>query len=167
MLLNQKNKSKMSYAAIAEKMGIDRSGAYQAINNPWRTTIETYLKAAEILNYPPGIAVGEWRRDNLNKIKLKLHLPNKAYEYEKLFKDLKNKTKLTYRQMSKKTGLGKSTCEAVSHNPHICSWETICKVLNLLDLDVGDYYNPWKYAVYSQKEKNIDAAIRESKEDRA
>ncbi len=167
MLLDQKNKSGLSYADIAKKMDMERTGVYQAINNPWRTTLDTYLRLAEILNYPPGSATGEWRKDNLDKIRFKLHLPYKTYEYTDLFRDLKRLSKMTYQRMSDKVGLGKSTCEAICHNPHKCSWEAIRKVLKLLKLNEDDYFNPWRYAVYSEKEKNIDAAIRYSKEDRA
>ena len=166
MLLDQKNKSGLSYADIAVKVDMERSGVFKAVNFPSRTQITTYLKIAKALNYPEGSAVGEWRKDNLDKIKFSLHLPNKVYEFKAVFKAIKNKTTLTYLELSEKTELGKSTVEAIVHNPHKCSWDAVCRVLDLLKLDREEYYNPWRYSVYLEKEKNIDAAIQQSKKGR-
>lgn len=166
MLLDQKNKSGLSYADIAGKVDMERSGVFKAINYPSRTQITTFLKIAKVLYYPEGSAAGEWRKDNLNKVRFDLQIPDKVYEYEATFKAIKRKTNFTYTELSKKTNLGKSTVEAIVHNPHKCSWSAICRVLDLLKLDRDDYYNPWRYSVYLEKEKNIDAAIRQSEEDR-
>lgn len=159
MLLDQKNKSGLSYAAIALKVDMERSGVFKAVNFPSRTQISTFLKIAKALNYPEDSAVEEWRKDNLDEIRFS--------EFEAVFKAIKAKTALTYKELAEKTGLGKSTVEAIIHNPHKCSWDAVCRVLDLLKLDKEEYYNPWRYSVYLEKEKNIDAAIRQSKKDRA
>lgn len=150
MLINNKIKS---YAAIAEQVGMERSGVYYALVSPWRTSLETYLKLAKALDYPLDDAKAEWRESKLAKVKELLFLDDGIYE--KNFREIKP-AEVTYGYLAEKTGLSKSTVESICYTPWMCSWKAICKLLDFLELDQDEYYNPWKYSVYLQKQESIE-----------
>ncbi len=150
------NKRTESYAVIAKKVDMERSGVYRALTNPWRTPLKTYLKLAKALNYPLDIATKEWRESNLTKAKELLFLDDGIYE--KSFRNIKPEG-MTFEYLAKETGLGKSTVESICYSPELCSWKAICKLLDFLGLDRNEYYNSWKYASFLQKKRAIDRQI--------
>ena len=151
MLINSK---KISYAAIAEQVGMERSGVYRAVKYPWRTKLETYLTIAETIGYPVDEATKEWKHINIEKIKTLMNCT--PCEYKGLFKDIKILSGMTYPELTTATGLGKSTVEGVVMHPEKCSWDTVSKVLSVSRLKQSDYYNAWSYAVYCHKVAQIE-----------
>lgn len=161
MLINSR---KESYAKIGEKVGMERSGVYRSLTFPWRTSIETYLKLAKVIGYNQDEAIKEWKGSNLAMAKKLLCLDDGVYE--KSFRDIKPQN-ITFGDLANSTGLSKSTVESICYTPELCSWKAVCKVLDTLKLNKDDYYNPWKYLVYLQKEKIIDESIRACQNSRA
>ena len=145
-----------SYADIAEKVGMERSGVFYALVYPWRTTLETYLMLAGFFGYPIEKAKAEWKDSKLAKVKELLFLDDGVYE--KSFRDIKPEN-LTFGYLATRIGLSKSTVESICYNPAMCSWKAICKLLDFLNLNRDDYYDSWKYAVYQQKKKAIEKQI--------
>lgn len=60
-------KSELSYKALGEKVGIDSTSAWHCINNPWRTSWQTFRKVAEKLGINQVDARTIWRESKIKK----------------------------------------------------------------------------------------------------